>query len=37
MARGTKQLVLGAGALAAAMLGGYVYCGGSGLLEMTSI
>jgi hypothetical protein len=33
----TKQLVVGVGALVAAMVGGYLYCRGSGLLEMTSI
>ena len=37
MVRRTKQLVVGVGALAVAMVGGYLYCRGSGLLEMTSI
>ena len=35
--RRTKQLVVGAGALTATMVGGYIYCTGSGMLKMTSI
>jgi hypothetical protein len=34
MAPKIEQLVMGAGALAAAMVGGYVYCTGSGMLSM---